>query len=209
MRIAPVLVPHLPLATVDLWADTALAAMVTHNDPASTASCLAYVYLLWQLLQMSTPPAPEWWLETFVRVTRDLEGDETRYRPRSSGVDPYRGPLWGFVQERVSQAYQAQLPVIDACNSWFSGVYLLETVPCVIYILMRHAGNPEEAIIRAVNDTKDNDTVAAIVGAAVGALHGKAVLPARWLADLTGRTTERDDGRMFDLLAQVRQAWGR
>ena len=39
--------------------------------------------------------------------------------------------------------------------------------------------NPEEAIVRAVNDTLDNDTVAAIVRAAVGALHGRASLPRR------------------------------
>ena len=39
-------------------ADTALAALVTHNDPASTASCLAYIYILWQVLQMPAPPPP-------------------------------------------------------------------------------------------------------------------------------------------------------
>jgi ADP-ribosyl-[dinitrogen reductase] hydrolase len=75
-------------------------------------------------------------------------------------------------------------------NAWYSGAYLLETVPTVIYILMRHGHDPEEAIVRAVNDTKDNDTVAAIVGAAVGALHGRSGLPARWIDNLLGRTTE-------------------
>jgi len=42
-----------------------------------------------------------------------------------------------------------------------------------------------------VNDTRDNDTVAAIVGAAVGALHGKSALPARWIRNLLGRTNEK------------------
>jgi hypothetical protein len=37
-----------------------------------------------------------------------------------------------------------------------------------LYILARHSGESEVAIIPAVNDTKDNDTIAAIVGAAVG-----------------------------------------
>ncbi len=64
--------------------------------------------------------------------------------------------------------------------------------------------DPEEAIVRAVNDTKDNDTVAAIVGAAVGALHGEAALPARWKAGLLGCTRESDDGRVFDLLREAR-----
>ena len=46
---------------------------------------------------------------------------------------------------------------------------VMETIPSVLYILARHGNDPEEAIVRAVNDTRDNDTVAAIVGAAVGA----------------------------------------
>jgi len=56
----------------------------------------------------------------------------------------------------------------------------------VLLILSRHAGDPEEAIVRAVNDTRDNDTVAAIVGAAVGALHGRGKLPRRWVEGLAG-----------------------
>ena len=64
--------------------------------------------------------------------------------------------------------------------------------------------NPEEAIVRAVNDTLDNDTVAAIVGAAVGALHGRASLPRRSMDGLSGRTVATDDGRMFELLEAAR-----
>jgi ADP-ribosyl-[dinitrogen reductase] hydrolase len=79
----------------------------------------------------------------------------------------------------------------------------------VIYILMRYGDKPEDAIIRSVNDTLDNDTVAAIVGAAVGALHGRHALPERWLSGLAGRTTVDDDGRVFELLARARQVFWR
>ena len=52
-----------------------------------------------------------------------------------------------------------------------------------------------------MNDTKDNDTVAAIVGAAVGALHGKEALPKRWIDGLAGRVVaDQEDGVMFDLI---------
>ena len=68
---------------------------------------------------------------------------------------------------------------------------------------MRHAAEPEEAIVRAVNDTKDNDTIAAIVGAAIGALHGEQTLPERWRRNLLGRTAEMDDGRIFELLKLI------
>lgn len=83
----------------------------------------------------------------------------------------------------------------------------METLPSVIYILMRHGDNLEEAIVRAVNDTKDNDTIAAIVGAAVGALHGKAAIPQRWIRNLSGRTTDRDDGRIYELISQAKMTF--
>jgi ADP-ribosylglycohydrolase len=66
----------------------------------------------------------------------------------------------------------------------------------VLHILARHGADPEEAIIRAVNDTSDNDTIASVVGAAVGALHGAAALPSRWKESLLGRTFEADDGQV-------------
>jgi ADP-ribosylglycohydrolase len=78
----------------------------------------------------------------------------------------------------------------------------------MVWILARHAHDPEEAIVRAVNDTHDNDTVAALVGAAVGALHGKEALPAPWQRGLLGRTTANDDGRVFRLIEEaVRRNW--
>ena len=62
-------------------------------------------------------------------------------------------------------------------------------------------------MVRAVNDTKDNDTVAAIAGAALGALYGTAAFPARWRKGLLGRTGADDDGRIFELIAAARSRW--
>ena len=61
----------------------------------------------------------------------------------------------------VPVEYRRGLSVREAGNERCSGAYLLETVPTVLYTLMLHAAGPEEAIVRAVNDTKDNDTIAA------------------------------------------------
>jgi ADP-ribosylglycohydrolase len=73
---------------------------------------------------------------------------------------------------------------------------------------MRYGHDPEEAIVRAVNDTYDNDTIAAVVGAAAGALHGKDGLPRRWRDGLLGRTRAADDGRVFELIAEARELFG-
>ena len=60
------------------------------------------------------------------------------------------------------------------------------------------------AINRSVNNTKDNATIGAIVGATVGALHGRQGLAERRLTGLPGRTSEADNGRVFELPAGVR-----
>ena len=206
MRIAPVLIPHLRHGGTDLWADVALAAMLTHNDRASSSASIAFVAMLWELLDMEQAPAPSWWLDRYVALAHDLEG-ASEYSPRGGAFTGYRGPLWRFAQEQVSAAYRQRLSVVDACHGWHSGAYVLETVPSVLYILMRYGDDPEEAIVRAINDTKDNDSIAAIVGAAVGALHGRQALPARWIENLSGRTTDRDDGRVFELITSARRAF--
>ena len=203
MRIAPILIPHLKSGGNNLWVDTALATMITHNDRAAISSCMAFIAILWELLDMNTAPDKNWWLEKYLDVACDLEG-ETSYTPRCKRFGDYEGSLWKFIDEKISWADDRNMSVLDACNDWYSGAYLLETVPSVLYILMRHSHDPEEAIIRAVNDTKDNDTIAAIVGAAVGALYGKKAFPDRWLTNLSGRTNDRDDGRVFELIDKAK-----
>lgn len=206
MRIAPVLIPHLRTPSSELWSDTLLAAMVTHNDSASNAACVAFVALLWDLLGMTESPAPYWWLERFVEVARQVE-TETAYTPRKSELAHEQSTLSDFAERHLSDAWARGLDTRAACETWHSGAFLLETLPSALYILMRHGHEAEEAIVRAVNDTRDNDTVAAIVGAAVGALHGVEALPQRWRDGLLGRTQEDDDGALFALLANAKTLW--
>jgi ADP-ribosyl-[dinitrogen reductase] hydrolase len=204
MRIAPIVIPHLRKPSPALWSDTALCAMTTHNDPTSTSSCLAFVSMIWQLLGMKETPEPTWWLKTYIEVARELEGDPA-LEPRGGTHTDYVGSLCNYLDWVVPEAYEKDLSTREACDGCYSGAFLMETVPCVLYILMRHGDDFEEALIRAVNDTRDNDTVAAIVGAVLGALHGKQAIPERWLKGLSGRTRENDDGHVFELIEQSRR----
>ena len=113
-----------------------------------------------------------------------------------------------MLREHVTPGLGRELPVAEAGDIWQSGAYLLETVPTVAYILERYGNNPPEAILQAVNHTRDNDTVAAIVGAAVGALHGASALPKAWVDDLSGRTAADDDHQFFYLLDLAGKVFG-
>jgi len=206
MRIAPVVVPYLRNPHPSLNADAALATMITHNAFANTASCVAFVRMLWDLLGMTSAPEPKWWFDTFCSTAQQLEGN-AQYRPRNPRHADYKGPLWKFTAHVCGDALSKGLSIEKACNWWGSGANLFETVPSVLYILATHAHNAEEAIIRAVNDTADNDTIAAIVGAAVGALHGLGGIPERWVKGLAGRIREGGGGQVFRLIFHAKQVF--
>ncbi|MFC2008462.1 ADP-ribosylglycohydrolase family protein [Chloroflexota bacterium] len=206
MRIAPTLLPYLQNPNASVYADAALNAMLTHNDRGNIASCVAFVLMLWELLRRRSMPEPEWWLHAYESIAGELEGDTT-YEPSMERCGPYAGPLWKYTVDRCKAALSDTLTVIEACETWSSGAYLMETMPSVLYVLARHGHDPEAAIVRAVNDTKDNDTVAAIVGAAVGALHGLAGLPDRWVKGLSGLIRQNDQENVFRLLVHAKQVF--
>jgi ADP-ribosylglycohydrolase len=207
MRISPIIIPYLKSPHKSMYADAALDSLITHNSYANNASCVAFVHILWQLLSMQIPPAEKWWLDTYCNVTRDLEGNSPSRSKQSKNSD--RRPLWQYVEQQVNDAYKHNISVKEACNQWGSGANIFETVPSVLYTLMRHSYNFEDAVIRAVNDTVDNDTVAAIVGAMVGALHGLKGIPYRWIQGLTGRTRAGidDSGEVFKLILSAKRTF--
>lgn len=202
MRIAPVLVPHVVSGGADLWVDAVLGTAVSHNDPAANGTSVGFVALLADLITMSSPPPSSWWVERFVEMAGPVEGDQNIIEPRGGPLlGTWRGSLSRFVEYHVPR--MMDVSVVEAGQTWHSGAFLLETVPTVLHILARHGHDPEEAIVRAVNDTRDNDTVAAIVGAAIGALHGYSALPERWRTGLLGRTEQDDDGRLFQIVDEA------
>jgi len=212
MRIAAALPPHLMTGGRALWADIALNAFVTHNDRLAIASAIAFADLLRGLLTGERPTGPEWWLDRYLALGRPLEG-ETQYTTRMSHgpFANWSGPAWRLVDEHVRAAVRSGQSVVEAQDTWYSGAYLLETIPTVLMILARHGDEPRAAIHAAVNFTRDNDTIAAIVGAAVGAAHGLQALPEEWCDNLLGRTDVDDDGRWHELVEEVvgRFVWQR
>jgi len=59
-------------------------------------------------------------------------------------------------------------------------------------------------MIQAVNFTKDNNTIALIVGAAFGALYGKSAFRNEWITGLSVRLQiDGKDSEIFELLECV------
>lgn len=204
MRITPMLLPHLRTGGTALWTDTALATAVTHNEPLAISSSVAWVALLWRLLNGDVPETPVEWLDTYTEVLRVLDDDQQYDTRVTAGpLQHWRGSLSQLLHTYVRDAVTRGTPVRDAAQQWFSGAFLLETVPTVLHIVAQHGHDPREALLVAVNDTRDNDTIASIVGGAMGAAHGTAWIPAEWRTQLLGRINGDDDGRLFTLIDEA------
>ncbi len=204
MRVTPLILAQLKDRDANLWIDTALCSMMTNNDPAAIGSCAALLNLILAAMNMEKAPEPMFWLDKFIETLKEFETD-IAYKPRCAPYRGYSGPLSGYLDKIVREAYDEGLTVLEACAKWQSGSYLLETVPCVLYILMKNGDNFENAIVRAVNDTDDNDTIAAIAGSVMGALYGKSGIPKRWVDNLSGRTGVSDDGKIFEIIRSAEE----
>lgn len=207
MRIAPVILPYIGSRSPELWKRAALFAGITHNDPANIACCVGFVKLLSDLLVMTKSPQPSWWLDTFEEAACPVEGN-TEYEPRGGPWQgEYCGSLSKFATNRSREALETDLNAAEFGQQVFSGAYLMETMSVVLFILAKWGHDPEQAMISAVNDTKDNDTIAAIVGTAVGALHGERALPKHWRDNLLGRLSHDDDEAVHELLDACCNQW--
>jgi ADP-ribosylglycohydrolase len=205
MRIAPIILPYLNNPSADLWLDTIAAAVITHNDPTSTACCIAYIDILWSILGGTWENDPKWLVDRFCNTVSELEGD-TVIKSRS-GTDKYSGTLSDFTRQQLTQALNENWSIETACTRWGSGAYLLETIPCMLYILCKHLDNFEPAVTSAVNATFDNDTIASLVATLIGTIHGKSSIPTRWLENLPGQISGPDNTTIYDLIEQANRKW--
>jgi len=193
MRLSPVVIPHLLNPTRELWSDAVITTYLTHNDRLAISSAVAFTNILWKLFRKDEPPEPEWWIEEYVNVAREVEGDFTQYSPRFGKFKSHSGPAWEFVEKILERALSNEWSLLDLNTAVGSGAYLLETVPMTLYTMMLYADDPMKALATAVSSSKDSDTVGAIVGYLIGALHGVKAFSEHLLApvlngDLMPRT---------------------
>ena len=193
MRFSPIVLPHLRQPTAKLYHDAVLATLITHGNSWALASIVPMTHLLWCCLALPTGSAPtaDWWIDEYLRVGADLEIGPLPYPldtdPVPAWFKNFRGGLCDFLDGPVRSAYRKGVPLRDACSldGFGSRADILQTVPAVLYTLMCHSDDVTCSLIAAVNDTKDNDTIAAIVGAYVGAIHGRDKIRAKWIEGIS------------------------
>ncbi|WP_186775402.1 ADP-ribosylglycohydrolase family protein [Rubripirellula tenax] len=193
MRFAPIVLPYLRQPSNEMYADAIMSTLATHGNSWALASIAPMTHLLWSVLarDVDDPPPDAWWLDEYIRVGADIEIGPMPYPldtdPIPRWFQNFRGGLCDFLDGPVRDAFRKGVPLRDACSldGFGSRADILQTVPAVLYTLMCHADDMTSSLIAAVNDTKDNDTIAAIVGAYVGAIHGRKAIRGRWIDGIT------------------------
>ena len=74
-----------------------------------------------------------------------------------------------------------------------NGIRASQAVAAALWAFLRYGKNPEECIIRAVGFGGDTDTIGAMAGALMGALHGSSWIPAGWYDNIENGVHGRDE----------------
>lgn len=135
---------------------TALAA-ITHTDPRAVQGALMVA-------------------EVAAACARsDL--NQSRLDVVESSLCVVKAPDLRMALQRAVQLVHQERSVLQASEDLGNTGFILHTLPLATFVFLRFGGSPKEALVQAVAAGGDTDTIAAIVGAWVGSLHGMSALP--------------------------------
>lgn len=151
----------------------ALGSAPTHADITAVASAIVQAAAVNQCLVKAPGELdPHEFLTSLVASVADLDLPEL---PLRSGR-----PARSLVQHIEEVHDYLGRPAEEVYDYFFNGAFVLETTPVVLWCLCSFADDPEQALVTAVMGGRDADTIAAMVGNLVGALHGEHAFPERW-----------------------------
>ena len=166
----------------------ALGSAPTHADITAIASAIVQGVAVNQCLVLTPEEIdPHAFLVSLAASVEDIDLPELALR---SGGAPR-----SLVQQIEAVYDFLGRPSYDVFDHFYNGAFVMETTPVVLWCLLSFAGDPEEALVTAVMGGRDADTIAAILGNLLGALHGDGAFPDRW----TGSNLE-DSDRLIELV---------
>jgi len=145
------------------------ATRITHTDPKAEHGALA-VALAAHLASTGQDIAPE----DYARRLRELLGEDGREL-----LELVDGVAQSVSRKETAADYAARTGSANGVSG-----YMFHSVPAALHAWLAHQGDYRGGITTVVRLGGDTDTVAAIVGAIIGARTGKDGIPAEWLSDL-------------------------
>lgn len=174
MRIAPVGLVYAQSPQKIMKEKVFSAIRCTHVHPEAIDGALVHALAVGRLSLAEKGVLPN--VKDFVNSLRSVCEDESMIRE-----------LQGIEELLRSGANED-----EAVSRLKTGIRCSESVPAALWAALRYGNEPEEAIIRAVNLGGDTDTVGAMCGALVGALHGDTWFPDRWYHTMENGSYGRD-----------------
>ncbi len=156
----------------DLRHAAALGTAPTHADVTAVASAVVQAAAVNQCLVAPGQLDPSRFLDALVASVSGFDLPELAHR---SGHGRF-----SLIQRIEEVADWLGRPAYAVFDHFFNGAFVLETTPVVLWCLLELQDDPEESLVTAVMGGRDADTVAAMVGNLLGALHGVDAFPERW-----------------------------
>jgi ADP-ribosyl-[dinitrogen reductase] hydrolase len=165
-----------------------LQAVITHNDPMAVASGILTAHAIALLLVMKPSDlVPLVARQDFcLRLANVIHGLEaTGAYITSNTQEP--ATLEERFRHDLPQWLEQNLDPIEVNNRYWSGAYVLESLPQAFYCFLRSPEDFRETLLQAVNCSRDADTIAAIACNLSGTLNGLRAIPQPYLDDLEFR----------------------
>ena len=173
MRIAPVGLLYGQLDSSQLLEKVKAAVWMTHTHDEAIMAALLQARAIGLLVNADDAPEPIQFLQQLLCFASE-----------SVLTRPLR---------QVAELLKARADADKVAETFGCGVRSADSWPPAIWAALCYLDDPEEAIIQAVNLGGDTDTVGAMTGALVGALHGVDWLPPRWVERLENGPNGRDE----------------
>jgi Ca-activated chloride channel family protein len=174
-RVAPLLLARYKKGGPGFWVFLIMGTHVTHLDPASAACTLAWANLLWELAGQSTPPPGGFYWERFSAVLLKMQRD-LPCAAQAPRYDGWSGTPHDFLKMVLEEARDHGRSFEECRDAWAAGPHILEATATALYLLECHGHQPQLAMRLAMSIEAEREWLGALVGAALGAVHGQWAL---------------------------------
>ncbi|MBS2040240.1 VWA domain-containing protein [bacterium] len=171
VRVAPLLLTRYKRGGAGFWVFLIMGSHVTHIDPAASVCSLAWARLLWELACLSSPPPGSFYWERFADTLRQCQRD-TPCNASAPRYDGWHGTPLDFLSTALEEARSNGRSFEEARADWAAGPQALEASATALYLLECHGHQPPLAMRLATAQEGDREWLGALVGGALGALHG-------------------------------------